>query len=426
MYIYFSGIGGSGISALAHFCLDLGWQVAGSDLQSSLNTDNLKQRGAKIFFNQNGHDFTNFLSENTLDLFVYSSSINQKNAELKIAKAQNIKTCKRDGLINFIITETGLELVAICGTHGKTTTTSMFSWLFEKLEIPYSHLIGTNLNWANSGKFTPESKILFLEADEYDRNFLQYSPKFSLLTSIDYDHPDTYPTQDQYLQAFAQFFSQSDLVCGFTQDLAKTNLVLQNTQTTKLLDKDRLPFSLDLSGLHNRQNANLALTLAQVILSRLGYGFEKEKLIKILNSFPGTERRQEKLAQGVYSDYAHHPKEIKATLQAFSEYNNKIALIYQPHQNLRQHQIKNLYVGSFSLAQKVFWLPTFLTRENPDLEILTPKTLTSYSGHLDTVISEMDLNLEDELKNLYEQGYTLLFCGAGDIDTWARNFVTKL
>jgi UDP-N-acetylmuramate--alanine ligase len=137
--------------------------------------------------------------------------------------------------------------------------------------------------------------------------------------------------------------------------------------------------------------------------------------------FPGTDRRFEKLADNLVSDYGHHPEEIEATLQRAREGAEKVVLVYQPHQNWRQHFIRDQYTNQFELAEKVFWLPTYLTRENPDQPTLTPRDLTANLTNL-TAVEYAELNdaLWDQIQQYRSDGYLVLCMGAGTIDGWVR------
>ena len=140
----------------------------------------------------------------------------------------------------------------------------------------------------------------------------------------------------------------------------------------------------------------------------------------ILEQFPGTFRRFEKLATNLYSDYGHHPNEIAATLQMASELSNNIVLVYQPHQNVRQHEVKDMYTAEvFAHAKKVYWLPTYQSREHPELEILTPEELSKNSG--DTVtIANLNDELWSNIKTELSANSLVLCMGAGSIDRWVR------
>jgi UDP-N-acetylmuramate--alanine ligase len=435
MHIYFIGAGGAGISALANIALDLGYQVSGSDSQMSQNIKDLSKRGARISTSQSGKELSVIHENDAIDWVVYSSSISPDSSELLYAKEQNIKSTKRDFFINFLLKKFDLKLIAVCGTHGKTTTTAMLAWLFRSFDIPACHIIGSNMSWARSGEYNKGAKYLILEADEYDRHFLAYQSLTSILTTLDHDHFDTYPTAKEYLEAFHTFLAkQSKKVFGFSQDLKKLGIdfwegakrdsnkftLLKREFGGRLADYD----GFNLPGLHNRQNAALAASLFSKVIKP---GLESVALEAALSEFPGTQRRLEKLAPGVYSDYAHHPVEIKATVQAVTEIADKIAVIYQPHQNARQIEIAKDYEMSFEGANEIFWLPTYLTRENPEQEVLSPDYFVK-NIVLGAKAQSADLDeiLISKLQDLKRHKYTLLFLGAGSIDAWLRENLDNL
>jgi UDP-N-acetylmuramate--alanine ligase len=197
------------------------------------------------------------------------------------------------------------------------------------------------------GGHQKDSHLFIYECDEYDRNFLAFHPKTSILTSIDYDHPDIYPTRESYQAAFRDFCDQSQNVICWQKDADVIGLA--SGTNTKIIDDDTDLQAITLAGDHTRQNAWLAIQAVQELTNT-----PLEKLVEIINRFPGTGRRFEKLANNIYSDYAHHPAEIKATLQMARELSDEVIVLYQPHQNTRQHAIKAAYTDSFKQAAKVY------------------------------------------------------------------------
>lgn len=429
MHLYFCGIGGSGLSSLAHIALDYGFYVSGSDNIENDNIKDLQKRDANIHRSQTGLEIELTHKKNPIDWVIHTAGASSDNPELIFSHRESIKITKRDEFINFILKKDDLKLIAICGTHGKTTTSAMLSWLFQTLEIPVSWLIGSKINWGNSGQYQEKSKYLILEADEFDRNFLAFNPYFSLLTSLDYDHPDTYKTQEDYYEAFRTFLNHSQNIVIFNEDLKKLSISTwqpENTENLKITQLKRFfggkladYNSFKLFGLHNRQNAALVKTLVSKL--NLETEIDTHLIEVILSNFPGTQRRMEKLADNLYTDYAHHPTEISATLELASEFKQKIVVLFQPHQNIRQHLIQKDYKNCFELASKIYWLPTFLTRENPDLEILTPQQLVSNLENPDLAeIVEMNDDLKSKLREHLELGDLVVVMGAGDVDDWVR------
>jgi UDP-N-acetylmuramate--alanine ligase len=361
---------------------------------------------------QDGHFLKVCHARKPIDLFVYTSALPKDHPELALARELGIKAVKRDELIARIIDEKQLKLLAIAGTHGKTTTTGMLIWALKQLGVPVSYSIGTTLSFGPSGLFDPSSQYFVYECDEFDRNFLHFSPYLALITSADYDHPDTYPTEADYTSAFRQFVHQSHLCILWQRD---ANYIGTRDPSTWCLQEDEV-LRLPLAGEHNRRNGTLVLKA----LERLGIG-ENMTNRDALSTFPGTDRRFERLAENLYSDYAHHPVEIAATLQMARELSEHVVVIYQPHQNVRQHALKDTYKDVFEPAEKIYWLPTHLSREDPSLPILTPETLTAGLTNRQAVeVAGLNDELWDAINQARSEGKLVIAMGAGALDTWLR------
>ena len=374
MKVYFSGISGTGIGPLAELAQDAGMTVCGSDLQRGAIADEIDARGIAVAY---GPQDGKFLSEQLdgLDWFVYTSALPEDHPELVLAREAGIRVSKRDEFIAEFVKMHNQKMIAVAGTHGKTTTTSMIIWCFHALGIPASYLVGTTLPWANGGNFAKDGEYFIYEADEYDRNFLAYHPYVAAITVVDYDHADIYKTPEEYHAAFAQFESQSE------------NVVKNTTIDSRIT----------LVGELRRQDASICLA----VMKRVCYKSEDE-IIAALNQFPGAGRRFEKLIDNVYSDYGHH--------------------LYQPHQNSRQHEVRDGYKTAFIGADKVFWLPTYLTREDPNLAVLTPAELISGMDNADIAeAAELNDTLAAKIRQLHQNGWIILLITAGPADTWFRN-----
>jgi len=413
MNIYFSGIGGVGVGPLAEIARDAGHTVVGSDKSQSLVTQELEEQQVLISFNQNG-SFLKEQHENTpFDWFVYTAALPENHPELLLAKELGIRTGKRDEFLANFISEHNLKLIAISGTHGKTTTTGMAVWALKQLDIPVSYSIGTTVSFGSSGAYDPDSEYFVYECDEFDKNFLHFTPHLSLITSVDYDHPDTYPTEKDYTDAFQTFIANSARTIAWSNDLAYLKQV--TNETIWSLGSEEVT-SLELPGEHNRRNATLVIKA----LEYLSIGTPDERLAA-LSSFPGTDRRFEKLASNIYSDYGHHPVEIAATLQLARELSDNVVLVYQPHQNVRQHEIREQYIDQFEKARDIYWLPTYLSREDPKLAILEPKDLIHNITNSNAVhIADFNDELWSAVQAHRDAGHLVLFMGAGAIDGWVR------
>lgn len=401
MNVYFSGISGTGIGPLAELAQDAGYVVFGSDLKPGAISEALEERKVNVSYGKQSGDFLlKTIEENGVDWFVYTSALPDDHPELQLARERGIKCTKRDEFLANLVEQKGLKMVAIAGTHGKTTTTAMIIWAMKQLGLPASYLVGTTLSWSDSGKFDPESKYFIYEADEYDRNFLAYHPYIAAITCIDYDHPDIYPTVDDYRDAFDEFMSQSDIV-------------VKNTAVNS---------GIILVGGLRRQDASIALEVIEKIAPELDF----QKIIDVLNDFPGAGRRFERITHGVFTDYAHHPNEIASTVKMANELKRRdnyagLAVIYQPHQNTRQYEVREGYRNAFVGADKIFWLPTYLTRENPDLSILSPEELIEETVTKDrTEIEDLDESFAEKIHQLHNQNWLIVLMTAGPADDWLR------
>lgn len=421
MNIYFSGISGTGIGPLALFSKDAGLNVYGSDKSAGSVNDNLSSHGISFQIGSQNGDYLQEIHKKTpIDWFIYTSALPLDHPELVLAKKLGIKTSKRDDFTKFLIDKFNLKLIAIAGTHGKTTTTSMAIWAFQKLNIPISYIVGTNLSFAPSGKYNPDSKYIVYECDEYDKNFIKFFPFLSLIPTISYDHPDIYKSKTEYLDTFAQFIKQSSNIITWKDQVSDKLLISQPESVTKLEQSNP---HISLPGTHNRKNATLVYECIKALFPKQN----PDNIIQALNTYPGSNRRFEKLADGLYTDYAHHPEEIAATLQMAKEVSDKIAVIYQPHQNTRQHQVKHLYKDSFKNADLTVWLPTYLVREDQNLPILSQDELIKELGDSTAAQkAQLDGALIQSIKELLVKDYTVILMTAGPADNFIRQNLDKI
>lgn len=416
MHIYFSGIGGVGLGPLAEIARDAGYTVSGSDIQTSPLTEQLSSLGVPASIGQDEQQIAKLHARTPIDWFVYTAALPDGHAELSFARKHGIRTSKRDELLAELIRQKNLKLVAVSGTHGKTTTTGMLVWAFHELSLPLSYSVGSTLGFAPSGRYDESGQYFVYECDEYDRNMLHFEPYLSIIPSLDYDHPDTYKNEHVYKDAFLQFMSQS----GYTLLWEKDRRFLDTPDiaaTYEAYDEHMDLSAFTLPGTHVRQNAFLVLRA----LERLFPDIEPQRIIDTLNRFSGTGRRFEKLADNLYSDYGHHPAEITATLQLARELHDEVVLVYQPHQNIRQHELRQQYKTCMELASEIYWLPTYLTREDPNLPVLTPDELSRELTNASSIhIAEMNDELCQAIETARREGKLVLVMGAGDIDTWVR------
>ncbi len=260
---------------LAMMAKNAGYEVLGSDLQEGAVTHELREAGIELEIGaQDGSFLRQKNDEAKIDWFVYTSALPKDHKELVAAQKLGIKCSKRDEFIEFLTTKLGLKMIAVAGTHGKTTTTAGIIFLLSRLGVKISWLVGTTLGFAEAGKYEPESEYIIYEADEYDRNFLYYHPKISVIPSVSYDHPDIYPTREDYLAAFEQFKAQSE----------------------EVIEKTELAPRINIAGAARRFDLALGIEAVRRILPEQ----KVEEMIKIMDKFPGVGRRMEKIAPGVY------------------------------------------------------------------------------------------------------------------------------
>lgn len=422
MHIYFSGIGGAGIGPLALIAHQAGYEVSGSDAQNSQYTEYLQKMGIKLHIGQDLEQIEKEHQNNPIDWIVFSSAVlisNPDHPELLFAKDEGIKTSKRDECLNLIIESKKLKLIAVAGTHGKTTTTAMLIWILTKLGVPISYSVGAKLSFGPMGQYIEGSKYFVYECDEFDRNFLSFSPYKSIITVVDWDHHDIYPTKQSYQQAFRDFIDQSQKTYILFKD-AK-NLELKNLQNIKVLpDVDEITGTIKLFGLHNRTNCRVAI---EALVDMLDCDYEK--LVELANQFPGSSRRFERLDKNIYSDYAHTPEEITATIQLAKEISHNVIVVYEPLTNRRQHYMKEQYRDVFEGVKKVYWLPSYLAREDPNQKILQPTDLIKYlDSHIEAEPALANNDLVTKIREHADKGDTVVLMAGGggsSLDEWARN-----
>ena len=407
MNIYISGISGTGMGPLALMAKAAGFTVWGSDLAKGAIYDELIKAGIEVKIGlQDGEFLREKLEKDGVDWFVYTSALPEDHKELVLAREAGIKCTKRDDFTAVLVAELGLKMVAVAGTHGKTTTTAMIVWAALKLGLPVSYIVGTTLGFAPSGSYKVGDQYFIYEADEYDRNFLKYHPWLAVIPAVSYDHPDIYPAVEDYEEVFRRFEGQSERVVkqsSFNEDGFK------------------------LAGEVRRKDAALAAEAIRAMAPEA----QREKIVEILNEFPGVGRRFEKINEGVYTDYAHHPEEIAATMGIMKDekrlHEKKgIVVVYQPHQNTRQHEVRSGYAEAFLGADKIYWLPTYLTRENPDLPVLTPTELISGLVNKDIAeVAELNDELAEKLQKYIDDNYLVILMTAGPADEWLRGKFSK-
>jgi UDP-N-acetylmuramate--alanine ligase len=368
--IFFIGIGGLGISALAKMAISKGIDVSGvNDDESSKTLDPLRALGATIFLLPDLS--AEALAKAGADLYVYSDAWLFRGPEiLQKARETNKPVLSYFEALGQFAKE--YKVIAIAGTHGKTTTTAMVAEILIEAGLDPTVIVGSFVKKFNSNFRIGKSKYLVVEADEYNKHFLNFNPFIAVVTNIEVDHLDCYKDLADINKAFDKFLSQSE------------NKV---TDYTKYLEK--VP-KLSIPGAHNRMNAAVAMAVADIL------NINEEVAQKALSEFSGTWRRLEKKGETeegviVYDDYAHHPTEIKASLQALRELyprgKKTITVLFQPHLYSRTKALFDDFVTCFDDADNVLLLPIYFARENPDPEVSSEKLADSIRMHRGEAVS---------------------------------------
>ena len=429
MHIYFSGIGGTAIGPLALIAKQAGFEVSGSDKQDSQYIAYLRKRGiTDIYIGQSSKRIAAVHDKNPIDWFVYTSALPIENPhapELAYCKRQHIKTSKRDELLNLILQEKNLKLIAVAGTHGKTTTTAMIIWLCRQLGMKIGYSVGAKIPFGDMGHYEEGAEYFVYEADEFDRNFLAFNPEISVITGVTWDHHEIFPTREDYQQAFRDFINQSRYTILWRDEVEYLGLQDGNIDSKLTVQNPDNPHvaGIRLKGLYNRLDAWLACQAAHMIS-----GMPFEDLLARINHFPGLQRRMEEIVPNLYSDYAHTPEKIRGAmsvaLEIAAEHNQPVIVVYEPLTNRRQHYMLNDYKDCFNGAAQVYWLPSYLAREDPAQRLIEPAELISRLSEPGLAQPALrDENLKRTIQAHLSKG-DMVVCMAGgggnSLDEWIR------
>ncbi len=355
MKIHFIGVGGIGVSALAKYYLEKNHKISGSDLVSSEIVNALKKSGAKIFIGK--HKAENLSKD--VDLVIYSPAVPLDNPEIKAAQKSGIKYQTYPQALGELTKQ--YFTIAVSGTHGKSTTTSMIGLLLEKAGFDPTVIVGTKLKeWGNSNCRIGKSRYLVIEADEWQASFLNYWPKIIVLTNIEEEHMDFFKDTDHILEVYTKYLNhlpkEGVLIANKdNQNVRKMAEKIPGSKYYSIEQKEsqKLRNILQIPGQHNVSNALAALSVAQVLEIPDQISFES------LKEYKGSWRRFEikqliinKKQITTISDYAHHPTEIKVTLKATREKypDKKIWCVFQPHQYQRTYHLWDDFVKVFRNA----------------------------------------------------------------------------
>lgn len=427
---HFVGIGGIGMCGLAELLKNMGAQVTGSDVAENANIERLKSLGVKV---SKGHSPENI---GDAEVVVYSSAINFQNPEIAAARAQMIPLIPRaEALAEIMRFKRG---IAVAGTHGKTTTTSMVASIFLEAQVSPTIVVGGRFERIQSTALLGQGEWLVAEADESDGSFAKLAPEIAIITNIDADHLDYYKSFENLEKAFYDFslripFYGEVIACGDDPSIRETfknfpkrilfygfqahnDVIIRGEKghyelwrDNKLLGK----FKINIPGIHNALNGTAA------ILTGLVAGFDFETCARGIEQFEGVDRRfhfkGESRGIKVYDDYGHHPTEVRAVLQAFKEKypDSKLTVLFQPHRFSRTQHCWSDFTNCFGLADEVLLFDIYAAGELPIAGISSQK-LAEEIKNTQAKYFVRSLESARELAQKALPGQIFLTLGAGD------------
>jgi UDP-N-acetylmuramate--alanine ligase len=421
--IYCSGIGGIGLSAYAALQRANGHTVFGSDRAESAVTEDLRSQGIVIATVQDGSAIPS-----GCDLFVYSEAVPEGSPERRRAQAQSIRSLSYFAALGEL--SRSYRVIAVSGTHGKSSTTGMLAKVLVDGGRDPTVVVGTKLpdlggkNWRRGA-----SDLFLLEACEYRRSFLSLHPELIVITTVDGDHFDYYSSEEDYRRAFVEFLGRlpsngATVVHGGDADVLR----IAEESGVQVLDADRMALpELTVPGLHMRQNAQLALAAAEQL------GIAREDALRSLRAYRGAWRRMEHLGVTVHGvpvidDYAHHPREITATLQATRERHpqGRIICVFQPHTHDRTLKLYDAFTRCFGVADTVVIPNVYEARRDRDSATADVGRLAADIARVSGVECMNGRSLEETeqwLRQTLQSGDILLCMGAGDVTQLAHRML---
>lgn len=425
MHIFCSGIGGIGLSAYSALLRCDGHSVSGSDRAESPLLDDLRSQGITVTTTQDGSTIPS-----DCDLYVFSEALSPDHPERKAASARGIRSLSYFAALGEL--SRPYDVLAICGTHGKSSTTAMLSLILIDAGMDPTVVVGTKLphlqgrNW-RKGK----SKIFVLEACEYRRSFHYLSPDTVVMTTVDGDHFDYYKDIEDYHRAFAEFLSllpPDGRVIYHGSDPSASPLALHSRRLT--IDADQYPApSVGVSGIHMRENARLAYAAARSL------GIPHDRILRSLAAYRGAWRRMEHVGTTLHGipvidDYAHHPLEIRATLQAARERypDHRIVCVFQPHTHDRTMKLYDAFTHAFTDADLIIVPGIYEARADRDAAKVHVEDFVKDLEKGSSVpclwgqsLAETQQRLRSEILRV---GDVLLVMGAGDVTNLAHAICT--
>ncbi|MCK5332243.1 UDP-N-acetylmuramate--L-alanine ligase [Candidatus Parcubacteria bacterium] len=443
--IYFIGIGGIGLSALAQFMKEKNKWVSGSDLNSSPITDNLEKKGIEVCIGQSGENI-----ESDIDLVIHTMAIPENNLELQKAKELRIRTITYPEALGVLFND---KLgIAVCGTHGKSSTSAMAGLLLDDAELDPLIFVGSIVPRYESNLKIGEGKYFLIEACEYQRAFLNYYPKIIILNNIELDHTDYYKDLEDFKSAFAEFLihlpNDGILICngddeniskikhqissvvrfglGETNDVRADNIKFEEGEVKFDVFYDRKnlgEFVLQVPGLFNVYNALGTIALG------LTLKIPAEKIKKSLKNYSGIWRRFEIKGEykgtTVISDYAHHPTAVRSIIKATKNFypGRRVLTVFQPHQHNRTKELYQDFLKSFDKADVLILAEIFdvAGREENKGQAVSSLDLVNDIKKQDKEVSKNIFYAKDlqETRKLIDEKIRpddiLLIVGAGDI-----------
>ncbi len=421
--IYMLGIGGIGMSALARFFHRQGVSVSGYDKTPSTLTDALIQEGIPVHFEEDIREIP------TEALYIYTPAIPSEHRAFEYVRQQGGTWFKRSEVLEEVTRKT--NTIAVAGTHGKTTTTAITAHLLHSVMGNCSAFVGGVMTGYASNLIAADDPThIVVEADEYDRSFLRLHPNIAVITSLDPDHLDIYGSFEEMKKDYRAFAARAELLIvneKVASEFAHSNKVVYGMREgvnhrffNVRVENGAFVFSFDqqqnlhlaLPGAHNVENASAALSVTAAL--RL----DENKVAEALSSFEGVKRRFERVYSSdhkvVIDDYAHHPEEIKAAIDAARQLypTKKIAVVFQPHLFSRTRDLEDDFASSLSRADEVILMPIYPARERPIDGVSSAHLLKKVTLKTKQLVEKRDL----VLAVLSLSAEVVLILGAGDID----------
>jgi len=439
--IYFSGINGIGMSGLAKILAKDGYEVYGSDIDRKPITDELEAMGVKVYIGQVEEN----MKGKDIDVFVYSTAIRKTNPEYKYAVENNITMIKRGQLLAEIMNR--FDGIAVAGTHGKTTTSSMMSVALLEKE-PFI-VVGGIIPEIHSNSKIGNSEYFVAEADESDNSFLFIKPKYAVVTNVEPDHLEHHGTFENIKKSFEQFIDSTErlvLLCKDTVEKEHLKFTNKNVAWYSLESEDAQiyakdveikdgktsyevvkngeslgRFTLTIPGKHNILNSLPVIYLAHE------FKCDMNKVKEKIEEFKGANRRYQVIYDNnlrIIDDYAHHPTEVSVTIEAAkATEKGKVTVIFQPHRYTRTKFFLDGFVEALKKADDLMLLPIYAASEDNIYGISSEDLAEKIGNHVKVTTEEEIEKIVEESKN---SGNTFVFMGAGSVSKVAHNIVDKL